>query len=338
MNLTAVPPYQTQPSLSTEVLDKYVAAFKKLHVSQSNRLGPAPHKPILLLAIIDGIHHGWIRDNRIGLTPELIAAFFWHWRARVSVDGLRQPRIIYPFRYLAGEKTSFWHFERDGVEVTPQFLAHPTSVAQINEKVDYARLDPELWRLLQDPASREALRSTLMTTYFGAHLTVEAGEAMLPADPLEAEIERLIEQSRTLRYRATPQPNAVRESDEGYLRHHLFSRVVTRIYAESCAVCRTSAKDSTGRVIVDAAHIRPFARFGDDSPQNGLALCKNHHFAFDAGWFSIRPDYTVVTSRSVRGLDGLVQAGTALQLPSRPYLAPSPEALAWHLAHTLLRP
>jgi hypothetical protein len=49
--------------------------FTHLRVARSRQHGEAPYKPALLLAVLDGIEDGSIRDNRIYITPELLAAF-----------------------------------------------------------------------------------------------------------------------------------------------------------------------------------------------------------------------------------------------------------------------
>jgi putative restriction endonuclease len=46
--------------------------------------------------------------------------------------------------------------------------------------------------------------------------------------------------------------------------------------------------------MLDGAHIQPFAEFRGDRFVNGLALCKNHHWAFDHGWFGVDDDYRVL--------------------------------------------
>ncbi|MBD2156149.1 HNH endonuclease [Leptolyngbya sp. FACHB-16] len=47
--------------------------------------------------------------------------------------------------------------------------------------------------------------------------------------------------------------------------------------------CRLKIISSDSQNIVDGGHIKPFSQFRDDRFQNGLALCKNHHWACDRG-------------------------------------------------------
>lgn len=46
--------------------------------------------------------------------------------------------------------------------------------------------------------------------------------------------------------------------------------------------------------IVDAAHIEPRAASENDDIGNGLALCKNAHWMFDEGLWSVKADGRVV--------------------------------------------
>lgn len=312
---------------SPAVLEAYVRRFGDLKRNRNARLGDAPHKPVLLLAILDGIERGEIRENRVRLNPFLVAAFQAFWRALVPD---RPPkRVVYPFRYLVGD--GFWILEKAGRDVGPRELGDPTSIPALAAVADAGRFDDALWELLQNPVSRAVLRRTLLDTYFPDAAPAPA----LPADPLEAAARRLTEEARTTRFRQKV-TSTVRDSDVGYLRHSLFPRVVKELYDHACAVCRLGVRDDRQRTLVEAAHILKFATFGNDDPRNGVALCPNHHQGFDHGWFGIRDDYTVVASPRVAG-EGYVVPGAAIALPTLPDLAPDPAALAWHREHVLLR-
>lgn len=316
------------------VLHGYVSRFASLHRNRHPRLGDAPHKPILLLAILDGIQQGWITDNRIRLTPELVATFRHLWRALVP-DGTWSDKIIYPFRYLVHEK--FWTLEKDGRTVSASDLGHPTSIGQFCLVADTGRFTTDLWEILQDRTGRDVLRKTLLDTYFPSNAT-EAVSDVAVVDPLAEEMERLIEEARVVRFRKQPVPKLVREADAAFLRHRLFPRVVTRLYDYRCAVCRIGVRDDGGRILVDAAHILPHAQFGNDDPRNGLALCPNHHRGFDAGWFSVSDEYAILVSPRLHGTNtDYLEAGQHLTLPSKADCTPARDALAWHRAHCFQR-
>jgi len=48
-----------------------------------------------------------------------------------------------------------------------------------------------------------------------------------------------------------------------------------------------------------AAHILPFARFGNDDMRNGMALCKMHHWLFDKGLISVDQHYLALVSKEI---------------------------------------
>lgn len=80
-----------------------------------------------------------------------------------------------------------------------------------------------------------------------------------------------------------------------------FREMVLDAYRDHCSICRLKH-----RVLLDAAHILP-----DGHPEstaavnNGLALCKLHHAAFDANILGIRPDYVVEIREDVlKEVDG----------------------------------
>lgn len=103
-------------------------------------------------------------------------------------------------------------------------------------------------------------------------------------------------------------------------------------YDQRCSVCTLKH----GRLL-DAAHI-----IGDDKPhgipvvQNGLAMCKIHHAAYDANLLGISPDYSVrINSDLMDEVDGPMllhglqeMDGRQLALPKRRTEHPSKDRLA----------
>jgi putative restriction endonuclease len=135
-------------------------------------------------------------------------------------------------------------------------------------------------------------------------------------------------------------PYRVREtsdSDGYYVRHALFPKVVKDLYNEACAICGLNARTEVRGGVVDAAHIMPFAEFHNDDPRNGIALCKNHHWGFDCGWFAISDDYKTVVSPQLQNRLPYITPGVTLLLPSQIQYAPATDALRWHRSHKFLR-
>lgn len=74
------------------------------HLRRDAKKGGAPHKPILLLAIISLFESGLFKSNRIYILPELVAAFkdLWHLLVKSNHD----PRFALPFFHMNSEP--FW--------------------------------------------------------------------------------------------------------------------------------------------------------------------------------------------------------------------------------------
>jgi len=55
-----------------------------------------------------------------------------------------------------------------------------------------------------------------------------------------------------------------------------------------CQICSKQIKKSDGSFYIEAAHIKPKREDGNESPQNILILCPNHHKEFDYGELKIK--------------------------------------------------
>ena len=74
----------------------------------------APHKPLLLLAVIDLIAQGIINTNFIEFTPDLGELFTIYWSRVMPPD--QRSNIVLPFYHLSSDK--FWqHIPKPGMEV-----------------------------------------------------------------------------------------------------------------------------------------------------------------------------------------------------------------------------
>lgn len=146
-----------------DTLNKYIHLFSTLHRNRNPKHGMAPHKPILLLAVLDEIERGHISHGFISLTPELITAFSERWRALVTPNTWGE-NIAMPFRYMAHE--DFWDLIKDGVVIPPQMLDSSPTVNQLRKDVDGAILPIEFWSILQDKHIVKTLQELLLKKYF----------------------------------------------------------------------------------------------------------------------------------------------------------------------------
>lgn len=116
-----------------------------------------------------------------------------------------------------------------------------------------------------------------------------------------------------------------------------FRLLVTDNYDRQCAVTREHTLP-----VLEAAHIRPVAKFGDHAVDNGLLLRSDVHTLFDKGYVTVTPDLKFKVSRRLNDewSNGRVYYqldGKPIHLPADPSCQPSKLQLEWH-ADTIFRP
>jgi putative restriction endonuclease len=311
--------------VATVLLTKYVALFEKLHRNKTKAKGAAPHKPILLLAILHEIEAGRISSNLVPLTPELVATFKALWNTLVPVDSGWNPRITYPFRYL--QQDGLWELIKNDKAVTIQTALEPT-LNQLISLCDGGRFPSELWGLLSDSFARSALNTHLLSFYFSGSETGIIEDQI--NDYLMAQADKLKAQAQA-KFRAK---KIVETTEEYFVRNRLFPKVIKELYSYSCCVCDISASIENSSVI-DAAHILPFYEFHNDDPRNGLALCKNHHWGFDIGAWSLTDEYTIVVAPKLKNDLVFIEHGKPIAMPKDKSCIPIPTALQWHRENIL---
>ncbi|MCY3837330.1 MAG: HNH endonuclease [Gammaproteobacteria bacterium] len=122
------------------------------------------------------------------------------------------------------------------------------------------------------------------------------------------------------------------------VRSDLFRAAVVGAYDSTCAVSglglrHTIGTDST-RHEVEAAHIIPVSQGGRDRVQNGLALNRTIHWAFDQGMLWVDSNFRVSVAGEVEKDERnhwLKQfLNRPLKLPANTRHRPHPDALHWH--------
>jgi putative restriction endonuclease len=135
---------------------------------------------------------------------------------------------------------------------------------------------------------------------------------------------------------AIPSVTLVNEEVE-YGRSPAFRRKILSIYDHQCAACGLRIKLPAGNDVsfIDAAHLIPFSESQNDHPTNGLALCKNHHWAMDRKLIAPCPDHrwcvsNVIDPRRSNGEKELLTlSGQKLLLPQDEAFYPDVEGLKW---------
>jgi putative restriction endonuclease len=242
--------------------------------------------------------------------------FCTFWRI-VAHRRKQRPDVRLPFHHLQSD--GFWSaLTQDGT---------PSPDARLTRS---ARLDPEFAACALDPLFRDQGRRLLIAKYFQPEERL-ALYALVGMDvPSEEQIQRDAADSTS---EAGERGRDVR-----------FRLNVVAAYNYTCALTGYRLMTLTAGTIVDAAHIHQFARSRNNDPQNGLALCKNAHWLFDNGLWTISDDYKILVAADHFSEDSPDQTslrayhGRKLRLPADARLYPSPVHLAWHRKHKFLSP
>ena len=268
-----------------------------------------PHKPLLILAALDLIDEGLAYAERIPWCQELRDRFSARFVRVRKLNDQNTPEN--PFLYLQSE--GFWHswIEEDGTRIPLQSTPLVNQIGKV-----YARFTDGFEHLIAAPATRQLFREALISRYF---------------PHLRSNHTPVVESSSSL--------SLVAEEPAEYGRSPAFRRLILTIYDHQCAACGLRIKLPAGNDVsfIDAAHLIPFSESRNDHPTNGLALCKNHHWAMDRNLISPCPDHhwhvsKILDPRRSNGEKELIElSGKSLLLPQDEAFHPNREGLEWRL-------
>lgn len=274
--------------------------------------GPAPHKPLLLLLVLELAERGELAKKLL-LTPELAFRFATFYSV-VAHRRSQRPDVRMPFYHLQSE--GFWRPLDE--------CGHPAAHFR---QAHVAEIDPGFLRFASEGGARDQARRLLVARYFqpterpGLYtllgMDVPSDEQIV-ADGQIGETSAAQTRGRVARFRLD----------------------VVAAYNYACALTGLRLTTITVGSIVDAAHIHQFAKSRNNDPRNGMALCKNAHWLFDNGLWSLDDDYRVLVARHRFSEDAPDQkaltayAGERIRLPSAEVLWPDRKCLAWHRKHT----
>ena len=284
-----------------------------------------PHKPVLLLSILDLLDRGVIAGNQVPLSDELVATFKRYFAVVGKEDD--QPTIQNPFFHLCGDK--FWQLVpapgetriyREGA------TSGAPSVAEVRRRVGHGRFDDGFWQLMRDPIARHQLREAIIARYFPEDRGKLAAIAAA-SGPTAAKSDELRE-----------------EMPPG--RDGAFRRTILEVYDYRCAACGVRVKLDDRLSLVEAAHLIPFEIIPNDKPTNGMALCPNHHWAMDryliapcpdakerAGVWKVNSRWRRLDERIEGQRELIALAGKPVIPPSEEKFYPAIESLRWREEH-----
>lgn len=312
-----------------EFLNTYLKAFSKLKRATKNGI-KAPHKPILLLAIIKSIELGEIKNNKIYITPELVARFkdYWKWLVRESFFS---PNFSLPFFHLTNDYTRnrldrFWHLQTYfGKQILLTSSHSIRSFSQLQASVQYGYFDDGLFSLLSNHDSRQIISRFLLEHYFSGQKLYDNR-----SDLFESVTKQILHDSPVEYLHVIERA----DEEEVFIRSGVFKKVVPRIYDYTCCISGLRIVSGYDIQMVDACHIIPFANSHNDTISNGISLCPNLHRAFDRGLVSIDCDYRVLVAdnfvESSHEIGIKAYQGKRIILPDEESYRPAVENLDWH--------
>jgi len=285
-----------------------------------------PHKPVLLLSIIDLLDRGVIKTNAVPFSDELVETFKRYFAVVKEEDD--KPTIENPFFFLSGDK--FWQVIPHGMNepmYREGYASGAPSVGHLRKQGVTGSFDQGLWALMSDAVARHQLREALIARYF---------------PEWREQLAELVVQNRA------PKPADALREEMPPGRDGAFRRTILEVYDYRCAACGVRVLLDQAMSLVEAAHLIPFSESRNDKPTNGVALCPNHHWAMDRHLIAPCPD----SKRSagvwrVNGerLDDRIEGQRDLvALANRPVIPPSEEkfypaieSLRWREEHLVTK-
>lgn len=157
---------------------RYIEAFSSLHTAKVKGL-KAPHKAVLLLAVIDLVEENVITGPEIKLTDQLVEKFDAIWRRYLGMSSIFTPDICKPYFHMQHEP--FWKLvekydteamiaaeDEAWYESKKEKKTLPSgrySLKAMRETFEYAEIDDRLFEIQLNADARAMLRVVLINTY-----------------------------------------------------------------------------------------------------------------------------------------------------------------------------
>lgn len=155
-------------------IQHYLYHFAHLHTAKMKGK-QAPHKAVLLLAVMNLIGRGSICSSEIELTDELVEEFKRIWAEKLPASCPFTCDISKPFFHMQHEP--FWRLvehdenywmvaEELGLYAEEKkTMAKGYSIAAMREKFRCAKIDGELYDILRNTDNRKELENLLISKY-----------------------------------------------------------------------------------------------------------------------------------------------------------------------------
>jgi putative restriction endonuclease len=309
-------------------LSYYIYCFT--HLKRDMKNGGAPHKPILILSLIEQFEKQSIYNNQIYISPELVSSFKTHWNELVKSN--HNPIFALPFYHLNSEP--FWKLIPNiGCEKWIESKSSMRSFKNLTTAVNFTIIDIELKSLLENKENRDVLKFSLLDKYFPdtKMLFGSNSDNLNKIDVLNEPTE--VYKRKIIELKSKLDENAFQE--EVFVRSGIFKREIPKIYNNTCAISGLRIDATLNISMIDACHIVPFSEGYNDTLINGIALCPNLHRAFDRGLISVSDDYRVILNNNFvenkESSFNLYQfSGMQINLPNNEIFYPSLDNFSHH--------
>jgi len=238
-------------------LNELLEQIRSMKVHASSRLGAALKKPLLLLLLVSRIENDRVEENRFHFDDieKRLGLLIREHGGRRTDSG---PRPEQPFSHL--RTSPFWILK------TQRDYAPGTTVliSDLRRPESYGAFEPKVFRLLRSSGeARAQIVDSILNEWWPETLHGDIRED-LGLDRLDS--------------RRRPQ------------RDRQFMIDVLENFRYSCAFCGFHAVLNGVATGIDAAHVHWHSLHGPDNVENGIALCKLHHWAFDKGILGINDE------------------------------------------------
>jgi len=299
---------------------EWLRQLTALNPAVNNKLGAgneryAPHKPVLLLCVLELAEQNLLEHAFLRLSPDLVLRFQSFWRI-VVLRWATKADIRMPFHHLSTQ--GFWKPFTDDLK--------PSKHRSLTESVE---IEPSFLMVMKHPEFRRRARAILIDGYFPPFEQI-ALRTLTGIDDMTAQKD------------AAEIKEEAREYARYTARDARFRIQVVSAYLFTCALTGYRLTTISGSSIVDAAHIHERSESKNDDPRNGLTLSKNAHWMFDEGVWSVTDDLKVIVAQeaftdwspdefSVRNYHG-----RSLFFQTACTLRPDTACISWHRQHRFL--
>lgn len=237
------------------------------------------------------------------------------------------------------KRSSLWHrllFRAADSLAKEKLVSRPTQTVQLTDRREW---------MLTERGFDEALKLLNISEARKYSLTTKSFE-------VQKIVKKLTKTPRPTNYDPFDKSKrSVQITRETTLRSRGFRQAVIEAYDYKCAFCGMKIRSPDSLFWeVEAAHIVPRSFKGKDDIWNGIALCRLHHWAFDAGWFAIGNDFTIQVSSFIDSLPTdfgkmgafdfmrvFARKKSKVFLPKNKEANPHQNAVTWHRENTFCK-